>query len=51
MKSIVKACAIACVLVLAGCADLAPRQYTGSPCDAGEASWECQVKRYHDVAQ
>ena len=51
MKFIVKACALAVVLALGGCADLQPRQYSASPCDAGEASWECQVKRYHDVAQ
>ena len=40
------------VLALAGCADLsdAQPQYTAnSPCQLHEASYACQVERYHNV--
>lgn len=40
------------VLALAGCANLpAPEQAARSPCDLHEASWACQIQRYHDIAQ
>lgn len=40
-------------LALAGCAapPAAPSAPHVSPCAAGEASYACQVQRYHDVAQ
>lgn len=44
--------AFACLLALAGCAapGAAPPQQL-SPCRTqGEASYACQVQRYHDVA-
>ena len=34
------------LLLLAGCTGAAPPAYGGSPCAAGEASYECQVYRY-----
>lgn len=40
------------VLVLfasAGCSAVAQRQYAASACAASEASYECQVERYHNV--
>jgi hypothetical protein len=39
--------------VLAGCAGVpGGRPAAESPCArGGEASWDCQVERYHDVAQ
>jgi hypothetical protein len=37
------------VLALAGCSALPRGQLTASPCAAGEASYECQVERYHNV--
>lgn len=37
--------------LLAGCAAPPPPEaYAVSPCAAGEATYACQVKRYHDVA-
>ena len=35
---------------LAGCAGLPPYMPHPSACDAGEATYACQVERYHDVA-
>ena len=46
-----KAITIALLSVLAGCASAPPAQYSGSPCDAGEASYACQVERYNNVSQ
>ena len=47
------ACAgVAILLALAGCASLPPREPAPpSPCDIHEASWECQIQRYHDISQ
>jgi hypothetical protein len=45
----VKAFSVVFILALAGCSGLPSRQYTVSPCFAGEASYECQVERYHNV--
>ena len=38
-------------LALAGCSSLPPAQVSGSACDAGEATYACQVERYHNVSQ
>ena len=43
--------ALVLLLVLSGCAGTRPTQVSQSPCDVSEASYECQVKRYQDVAQ
>lgn len=37
------------LLALAGCA-AEPRPPVTSPCAEGEASYACQVERYHNVA-
>lgn len=37
--------------LLAGCAAPPPHERSiASPCGAGEATYACQVRRYHDVA-
>jgi hypothetical protein len=46
----VKAFGIAILLALAGCSGVAPRQYPASACSVSEASYACQIQRYHDVA-
>lgn len=38
------------LLMLAGCSALPPAHRQDSPCDRGEASYECQIQRYHDVS-
>ena len=35
--------------LLAGCADMPVYQPAPSPCQVSEASYECQVERYHNV--
>lgn len=47
----VKAISVAFLLaVVAGCTSLPPAQYTASACSGGqEASYACQVERYHNV--
>ena len=42
---------IALLFALAGCSALPPAQHSGSPCDAGEATYACQVERYQNVSQ
>lgn len=42
---------IALLFALAGCTSLPAARHTGSACDAGEASYACQVERYHNVSQ
>ena len=37
------------LLALAGCAGGPPPQAAVSPCSVSEASYECQVERYHNV--
>ena len=37
------------LLALAGCSGV-PRQYPASPCAVSEASYACQIERYHNVA-
>jgi hypothetical protein len=44
----VKALGVVFILALAGCSGL-PAQHAASPCDAGEASYACQVERYQNV--
>jgi len=39
------------LIALSGCAGPPAAQVSQSPCDLSEASYACQVKRYHDVAQ
>ena len=48
----VKAFIVVFLLALAGCAGVPyrPRPYIESPCSASEASYECQIERYHNVA-
>ena len=46
-----KAFTFALLVALAGCSAIPPAQYSGSPCDAGEARMACQVERYNNVAQ
>lgn len=38
------------IFMLAGCSGVRLRQYTASPCSASEASYACQIERYHNVA-
>lgn len=45
----IKAFSVIVLLGLAGCSGIPPLQYSASPCSAGEASYECQVERYHNV--
>ena len=45
----VKAFSVVLVLALAGCSGVPYRQYTASPCSMGEATYECQIERYHNV--
>jgi hypothetical protein len=45
----IKAFSAVLLLALAGCSSIAQPQYTASPCAAGEASYACQVERYHNV--
>lgn len=42
-------CIALAVSLLAGCATLPPPQVSQSPCAIHEASYECQVERYHNV--
>ena len=37
------------LLSLAGCASVRQPAPSASPCDASEASYECQVERYNHV--
>jgi hypothetical protein len=46
-----KCITMAWLLALAGCSGLPPAQYSASPCDAGEATYACQVERYHNISQ
>jgi len=45
----VKAFSVVFILALAGCSGLPHYQHSASACFAGEASYECQVERYHNV--
>lgn len=38
------------LLALAGCAAVPQRQHAASACAGSEASYQCQVQRYHDVS-
>jgi hypothetical protein len=38
------------LLALAGCSALPPTHAAPSPCDAGEATYACQVERYHNIS-
>jgi hypothetical protein len=40
---------IVVLLALAGCSAV-PVQRTASPCDAGEATYACQVERYKNIS-
>ena len=42
--------ALAAVFALAGCAGVPQAQLAASPCAAGEATYACQVERYHNIA-
>lgn len=45
----IKSFCMVLLLTLAGCSGV-PRQYPASPCAASEASYECQIERYHNVS-
>jgi hypothetical protein len=47
--NMIKAISVILLLALAGCSSIPQPQYTASPCAAGEASYACQVERYHNV--
>lgn len=38
------------LFALAGCSGVPRRGDTTSPCDAGEASHQCQIERYRNVS-
>ena len=42
---------LAMLLALAGCTAPPAAPRAPHPCDAGEASYACQVQRYQDVSQ
>jgi starvation-inducible outer membrane lipoprotein len=45
-----KTVSVLLILLLTACASVPrPLQYTASPCAAHEASYECQVERYHNI--
>ena len=45
----VKAIFVVLLLAQAGCSSVPYRQDNLSPCSMSEASYECQVERYHNV--
>ena len=46
----VKAICVIALIALAGCSGMAAMQRNvSSPCAISEASYECQVERYHNV--
>ena len=45
----VKAIFVVLLLAQAGCSSVPHRQDNLSPCSMSEASYECQVERYHNV--
>jgi hypothetical protein len=47
--NMVKSLSVVFLLALAGCSGLPRAQYVASPCSAGEATYACQVERYHNV--
>jgi hypothetical protein len=46
-----KTCLVVLLVALAGCAAVPQGQYSVSACNGAEASYACQVERYHNVAQ
>jgi hypothetical protein len=42
---------VALLLALAGCSGLPPTGHFVSACDAGEATYACQVERYNNISQ
>ena len=45
-----KAITLALVIALAGCAAPSNTRGYSSPCDEGEATYACQVERYHNIS-
>ena len=45
----VRAFSVVLVLAMAGCSGVPYRTHAASPCLAGEATYECQIERYHNV--
>ncbi|HEX2547999.1 MAG TPA: hypothetical protein VHL79_24150 [Ramlibacter sp.] len=39
------------LLALCGCAGAPRTQLAASPCAAGEATYACQVERYHNISE
>ena len=42
--------ALVLLLALAGCAGVPQAQLAPSPCAGNEASYACQVERYHNIS-
>lgn len=47
--NMVKALGVIVLIALSGCSGVAPLRNMASPCAVSEASYECQVERYHNV--
>jgi len=45
-----KAFSVLLSLALAGCSVPPASVHSASPCAAGEATYACQIQRYHDVS-
>jgi hypothetical protein len=45
-----KALMLIALLALGGCAAPPGAQYSAAPCAVHEASYECQVERYHNIS-
>jgi hypothetical protein len=45
----IRTCIASLVVLLAACSAPAYRPVSTSPCAVSEASYECQVERYHNV--
>jgi len=41
---------VALLLLLVGCSGVPQAPRPPHPCDAGEATRECQIQRYHDIS-
>lgn len=50
LEQVVRLLAAGLWLALAGCSAAPLAQRPATPCDAGEATYACQVQRYQDVS-
>ena len=46
----IRTCMLLVLAALAGCSGVPRGPDTSSPCYANEASYECQIERYHNVS-